>query len=72
MTVYVLMLAILFEGETHIFQYGNRGTPYDFKTKEACERVLEEQKVEVPKMLAASPGAQLQAIKCVPKQVPGV
>lgn len=65
MTIYILVLAILFEGQTHIFQYGNRGEPVEFATKAECERVLKEQAKEVPELLKASPGATLQAIHCV-------
>jgi hypothetical protein len=71
MTVYILLLAVMFEGETHIFHYGNGNRPVEFKTKEACERELKVQAVEVPKLLEKNPGATLQAIRCIEQPARG-
>ncbi len=73
MTVFILVLAVMFEGETHIFQYGNGREAVQFKSPEACELELKRQRdMEIPKLLAKSPGAKLEAIRCIPKQVDGV
>ncbi len=69
MTIYVMVIAVLLDGETLIFQYGDRGRAKEFQTKEACEKVLEEQRKEVPKLLAPTPGASMQAIRCIERQV---
>lgn len=71
MTIFILVIAVLFEGETHIFQYGNQGRPVEFPTQAACERVLREQEREIPGLLAKSPGATLQAIRCIPAPAKG-
>ncbi len=73
MTIYLLVLAILFEGEIHVFQYGNGREPVQFKSKEACEAELVRQRdVEVPKLLAKTQTATLQAIRCLERKVDGV
>ncbi len=69
MSVYVLLLAVLFEGQTHIFHYGNQHRAVEFPTKAACEKMLKEQEVEVPKLLQN--GATLQAIRCVERPAKG-
>ena len=65
MTVFILVIAVLFEGEIHIFHYGNGQEPTQFKTKAACERELKVQEKEVPEILKKNPGATLQAIRCI-------
>jgi hypothetical protein len=70
MTFYILMLAVLFEGETHIFHYGQGRQPVQFKTLEACEKELKVQAVEVPELLKKNPGATLQAIRCIEQKNP--
>ena len=65
MTVYVLILAIIFNGEVQIavFNNGDRGKDHEFKTQEACETERGKQLASMHTILA--PGAVFVDLQCV-------
>lgn len=68
MTIWILVLAVLFEGQVHIFHYGGE-KPYEFPTKDTCEAKLEVEKARVPTLLKE--GATMVGIKCVERPKDG-
>lgn len=68
MTIWILVLAVLFEGQIHMFHYGAE-KPFEFPTKETCEAKLTVEKERVPTIL--KDGATLVAIKCIPREKDG-
>lgn len=65
MVVYVLILALLFEGEVHfaVFNNGDRNKEHEFKSREACEATRAKQLANMHNILA--PGATLVELTCV-------
>ena len=65
MTVYVLILALIFEGEVQfaIFNNGDRSKDHEFKTAAACEKERERQLGTMHTILA--PGAIFVDLQCV-------
>lgn len=72
MSVYVIVLAVLFNGETLVFEYGNRGATVQFSTKAECEEVRAREEKTVPGLLASGgTAATLKSILCVERKIPG-
>lgn len=71
MTVFVLVLALLFEGEVHMAVYnaGNRDKAHEFKSRAACEKERTRQLTQMDKILA--PGATLLELVCVQRNAEG-
>lgn len=70
MTVYILLLAVFFEGEIHTFHFGAQDKPHPFVAKEACERTLRELEPQIRRDLRAD--ARLIEIRCVERPADGV
>ena len=65
MSVFVLVLALLFEGEVMVAVYnaGNPHKAHEFKARVDCERERDKQLGQMDKILA--PGATLLELQCV-------
>lgn len=65
MIVYVLILAIIFEGEVQfaVFNNGDRNKEHEFKTQAACETERSKQLDSMHTILA--PGAIFVDLQCV-------
>jgi len=65
MTIYVLILAIIFEGEVQfaVFNNGDRSKAHEFKTQAACEKERGKQLDSMHTILA--PGAIFVDLQCV-------
>lgn len=68
MTIFVLVLAVLFEGQIQIFHFGS-DRPYEFPTREACEARLRIEEPKVPALLQE--GAKLMAMRCLERPTKG-
>ena len=71
MTIYVLILAIIFEGEVQfaVFNNGDRSKEHEFKTAAACEKERERQLGTMHTILA--PGAVFVDLQCVARNAQG-
>ena len=70
MTIYVLILALIFEGEVQFAAFNNGGPKdYEFKTKAACEVERGKQLANMHKILA--PGAVFVDLQCVARNAQG-
>lgn len=71
MTIYVLILAFLWEGEIQVAAYngGNPTKTHEFRTKEACDNERAKQLMQMDKILAN--GATLVELKCIARNAQG-
>lgn len=65
MTIYVLILALMFEGEIHFAAFNGNipGKVHEFKSRAACEKERAAQLAQMDRILA--PGATLVDLTCV-------
>ena len=70
MTIYVLILALIFEGEVQFATFSNGGPKdYEFKTQAACEAKRAKSLSNMHKILA--PGAVFVDLQCVARNAQG-
>lgn len=70
MNVFVLLLAVMLNGEIEVLEYSaNTGKAVEFATKEACERKNTALRRELPKILPAD--VTLVDQVCVPRPARG-
>jgi hypothetical protein len=71
MVIYVLILAIIFEGEVQfaVFNNGDRNKEHEFKTQAACEVERGKQLANMHKILA--PGAVFVDLQCIARNAQG-
>ncbi len=67
MTFFLLVIAVLFEGEIHVFHYGS-DKPFAFPTLETCEAKLVQEQPRIPSLL--KDGAKLLAMRCLKQEKP--
>ena len=71
MVIYVLILAIIFEGEVQfaVFNNGDRNKEHEFKTQAACEKERGKQLDAMHTIL--TPGAVFVDLQCVARNAKG-